>query len=279
MKRKREAERELVLRRIHLLKEELARREREAKIADSIPKNTDTEQRISERSESNSMHPSEPVLTSVSGVTSTKHLTTTKDPSQPGASTGGKGPLSSEAKVPYWLQEEILAGMEKLEGDNYYAATSIIQEHFDGKIVSDSEIDIEELPPACVNKLVTYIRHTLNPQIKDKEECKDNDVESELIANGGKVLVDSKSAIVQGELEQREVEQIDKTVVPENNHETAQDGKYIKPNEEHEIPQNGNSTVPKDKPSEKVQEDPPTASALKISDEAACSQEIEIKKS
>merc|ERR1719320_114176 len=121
---------------------------------------------------------------------------------QPGVNTGGKGPLSSEAKVPYWLQEEILAGMEKLEGDNYYVATSIIQEHFDGKLVSDSEIDIEQLPPACVNKLVTFIRHTLKTQTKVKQENEKKEVVTEQVAKRGKVLVEPKSEPKQEEKEQ-----------------------------------------------------------------------------
>jgi len=266
----------LVLRRIQLLKEELARREREAKIADSIFKSTEEEQTKTEQIESNLTNPDEPVLTN---VTAGELSTPAMNLPQPGVNTGGKGPLSSEAKVPYWLQEEILAGMEKLEGDNYYVATSIIQEHFDGKIVSDSEIDIEELPPACVNKLVTYIRHTINTQMKGKEECKDNRAESERVANRRKVLVDSKPAITQVEGGQPEVPNGGKTVIPETKHETPQGGKSSKSDDKNEIPKSGKSTTPEDKPSEKVEQAQPAASGNKISDEAQCPQKIESNES
>lgn len=247
MKRKREEERKLVLRRIELVKNELARREREASTLDSILKSTSPEQKETEPIGSILKNPEDPVLTTVPEVyPSTEPLKPDIIAPELQVDTGDKGPLSTEAKVPYWVQEEILTGMEKLEGDSYYVATGIIQEHFDDKLLSDSEIDIEQLPPTCVNKLITYIRHTLKTQMKGGEESKENEVTSERISKRGKVVVDTKLAATKDELGQTERSTGGKTIMPE------------------------------DKPSEKAtkHQSPQSASGKKVVDEAASGKKI-----
>lgn len=243
MKRKREVKRELVLRRIELVKNELARREREASTLDSILKSTFSEQKETEPIGSILKNPEDPVLTTVPGAyPSTEPLKPDIIAPKPKVDTGDKVPLPTEAKVPYWVQEEILTGMEKLEGDSYYVATGIIQEHFDDKLGDDSEIDIEQLPPACVNKLITYIRHTLKTQMKGIEESKENEITSERISEPGEVVVDSKLATTKDELEQTERSTGGKTIMHE------------------------------DKP--KVHQSPRAASGKKVADEAASGKEF-----
>jgi hypothetical protein len=246
-KRKRAAERELVLRRIELVKNELARREREASTADSIIKTNNSEEKRIELNDPISINQNELELCSSSDLSN--QATSLPEST---VSTGGKGPLETEEKVPYWLQEEILTGMEQLEGDSYYVATDIIQDHFDGKLVSDSEIDIEQLPPACVNKLVTFIRHTLKTQNKVKQESEKEQVITEQVAKRGKVLVESK---------------IETTPVKEEQPQKIEGGKTIKLEDEPDISNADKTIMLEYKPSEKDQDSSAAAVEKKLSDE------------